>query len=255
MKKFIKLFTVMIAIISLMSAVGCSKEKTNVKKHNINSNTEINSVDEKGTLADTKTYDDKENSILVVFKRYTNNGETYAIIKGYEKNDKQIWSYSTSRAKDNDVAPFELLDGEEDKVIIKEDNNLVILNTKDGKTITKLENIGSSLVYIGKVRNFINNDSYNDYYIIGKKANMGGLTNLIAIDYNTYKVVKDVKLPEDYSIYEYKMKVIEGAPTDIYLEFTKYTVNLDADNTTGFMVTDIFKNDFKAKTIEISFED
>jgi len=253
MKKFINTFIVLVAIMSLMTAVGCSNNN-NVKKHNIDSNN-LNSIDDNDTLVDTKTYDDKDNSLLIVFKRYTNNRKTYATIKGYEKKDKEVWSYSTSRTDDETISPYELLDGEEDKVIIKENNNIVILNTKDGKTISRIDNVGSSLVYIGKVRNLNDLENTNDYYIIGKKSDMDGLTNLIAIDCNTYKIAKDVKLPEDYSTYEYKMKVVDGAPTDIYLEFSKYTVKLDADNTTGFMVTDIFKNDFKAKTIEISFED
>ena len=143
MKKIINIMAILVVISSLFT-IGCNK-KNNVKKHNIDSNDiNITSLEQNGTLVDTKTYNSKsdDKTTLVVFKRYTNKEETYAIIKGYEENDKVVWTYTTSKVKEETESPFELLGGEEEKVLVKENDDLVILNANDGKPVAKVENLG-----------------------------------------------------------------------------------------------------------------
>ena len=266
MKKSIKLMAILIAI-STIVVTGCGKNNKKVVEHKTDNNIIEEDDYENATLKDTKSLtveytipnsnedeEDEKKKLLVVFKTYIRNDKIFAVVKGYDDKEKAIWAFKTIESPIAQNDNFDLLGTYEDRIFLKENNYLNILTAKNGKIIYRTADLGVAPAYLGfgRKNDKKNPDNYKDYFFIMGTDAMGiGCKKIFALDYETGKIVKTYDLPEAYSNYEYETKTVDGAPLDIYIEFTKYTTENTNKNKTGFFATDILDKDFKAKEIVI----
>lgn len=266
MKKSIKLMAIIIAV-STFVVTGCGKNNKKVVEHKTDNNIIENEDIGNATLKDTKSLtaeytvpssnedeDDEKKKVLVVFKSYIENDKIFAIVTGYDEKEQKIWTYKTGSFPVAQNDNFDLLGTYEDRIFLKENNYLNILTAKNGKIIYRTADLEVAPAYLGFGRKHDkkNLDNYKDYFFIMGTDAMGiGCKKIFALDYETGKIVKTYDLPEAYSNYEYETKIVDGAPLDIYIEFTKYTTENTNKNKTGFFATDILDSNFKAKEIVI----
>ena len=270
MKKIFKLMAIII-VVSTLAVTGCGKKSNKVVEHNTsNENIEVKDDLENATLLDTKSYnaeyisepegnaeDAVYKKVFVVFKRYVSDEKEFAIIKGYDNNDKVMWTYKTEKIEAGGQGDgFDLLGGTSDyeessNVIIRENANVTILDAKTGKKQNSFKLDHSNAKLLGTARKIENNGNgdYKDYiFVAGLYLPTDGIKKIYAIDMETYKVVKTVELPEEYMDYSYETKEVD---TDIYIEFEKYTAMENVNNKYGFYITDVLNKNFKAKEIVI----
>lgn len=267
MKKSFKLMAIIIAV-STIVVTGCGKNDKKVVEHKTNSEPVVtDDYADDATLKDTKSLtakytipnsneneESEEKKVLVVFKTYIKNEKTFAIIRGYDENDKLLWATKTNKYPVAQDDNFELMGTHEDRIIYRENNNFIVITAKNGKFVTRSGDLGATPVYLGFGRKYdkTGSDNYKDYIFV-MVSNVAGMgcDKIIAYDYETGFKAKVYDLPEAYENYEYETKTVMGAPLDVYIEFTKYTTKNTNKNKTGFFVTDILDRSFKAKEIVI----
>lgn len=258
MKKLFKLMALII-VASTFVVTGCGKKDNKVVEHDTNKEV-IEDKEDIGnaSLIDTKTYDAKDLKMSVVFKLYGEHnaddtaGGEFAIVKGYDSNDKLMWSYKTVTGPAIQNESYDLLGGYEGKVFVreyveKEEKTYInVLDVVTGKSITKIDGFVNPL-YIGNATKIDTKTSESEEYLFFIDQNILniGCTKIAAYDTKTLKLAKEVsKLPESLQYAEVEVKVVDGAPTDKYIKFTINPIGGGIKDYIEFFVTEIFKDNF-----------
>lgn len=218
MKKIVKIFTLIMMVLSLSVTLGCEREEGKVKEHGVSDEivdvtSNSNGNNSEKIVEDTITYSGAD-SILVVYKKYNvNQGETFSTIKAYNKDDELIWNYTTETVADPQYPIYKFLGGHFDYVFLKDNKDIIVIDIRTGKEYKKIENVGYNISLIGIDTNYI--------YIGNEDGNGLFLNSISLYNQETLEHIDDINIPEKYKNMEYSIREGDG----IFMIFSEYHAN------------------------------
>ena len=183
MKKVLILFVIVITTISLTGCNNKEKNDSNIKE-------EIEDVE------DTENYEDYENNNIIYRKYILKNGDTFSILIGYDINNKEVWKYTTNMVCNMESSIYSFLGGVGNRIYLKDNKDIIVFDSTNGKQLNKIENVGNDISMIGA-------EGVGGHIFVAEGTNK--IDNIYIINYTTSQIEKTVKIPNDLDYTGYKV--------------------------------------------------
>ena len=221
MKKISKILTIFVVSISLLSLFGCESKK-NTKKHE-DKDDEIKTKVVDSVLKVDKIEQNLKNDSIVVYKLYVNSKEEYyAIIEGYDKDNKLKWTYETEPVEYLRSISYSFLKGYDDKIFLQDVEDIIVIDVETGKEKTRIKNVDKRMV-------FVEIDDNNIYFAQTTENEEYLDSKIIGYDKETLNKKVEMTVPEKYKDYDFSIDSENGKTI---LNFTNIEDGVVGDNYT-----------------------
>ena len=171
------------------------KTKTSNKTSNTTSNKTSNKQETNYYLEGTETYVDNDGNTILYRVYMDRKGKTYSAITALNKSNKEIWKYTTKVTEETQFPEYDFVGGGENIIYLKDGQNLLMINTKNGKVVHEFKNFSSGPA------NYRGMYSTQKYDFIPIYSGIADMSVIKVIDRESRKIIKVVYRPstEEYS--------------------------------------------------------